>query len=187
MKRLIENMTGGYSSSASVVDDNLIISLPDAQTPVVWRMDLSKVKTSALEIKENKNGHFVLTFKSEKGELEEIAPFDNRALAVKALMTISSAMQNTGSASTRVAANSSSVNNSGANTAAQNSKGKWAGPLLGVGVLFLLVYILLTMSPSRPVSTDNAADQQSAFSATSADPNGQTGVPQSADAFLMAR
>ncbi len=185
MKNLIANITGGYASSASVVDNNLIISLPNAKNPVVWRMDIGKVKTSSLEIRTDKDGSSVLTFKTEKGEQEDIAPFDNRTQAVKALMTISSAMQNADAHAPRVAANAAPAAQA-ATVSQTGGKGKLMGSIIGVGVLCLLIYVLLTMSPSRPVATNSSSDQQSSFSGT-AEPLGETGVPQSADSFLMGR
>lgn len=89
----IANLTGGYSSSAKIVDGTLILSLPDAVSPVVWRMDLGQAKASALEIREKKNGTFMLTLKTPKGDVNEIAPFDERARALRALMAVSRAME----------------------------------------------------------------------------------------------
>lgn len=190
MKQLIENMTGGYSSSASVVDNNLIISLPDAKSPVVWRMDIGKIASAALEVREEKDGSFVLTFKHDKDQNEDIAPFDNRAKAVKALMIISSAMQNATSSTPRNAANNS-------NTAApvhqhhraKAEKSPWVGGLIGLAILGFLVYILMLMPPGTPIRSDGAVEPQtSAFSNnTSNTPSQETGVPVSADSFLMGR
>lgn len=188
MKKLIENITGGYSSSASVIDGNLIISLPDAIAPVVWRMDLKKIEASSLEVRDNKDDTFTLTFKTDKGQKEDVAPFDSRAKAVKALMVVSAAMHRTGGTysaindSTQSAAAGTSINN--------NSSGsKWAGTLAGVVILGVLVYILMNISPSQPVAMEGAATQSSAFSSTGSGQNaGKTsGIPQSADDFLMGR
>ena len=41
------------SASANVVDGKLILSLPEAENPVVWQMDLSSAKASALEVKKD--------------------------------------------------------------------------------------------------------------------------------------
>ena len=51
MKQAIKAMGhGNYQSSARVVDGKLILSFPHALTPVVWQMDLSQTKASALEV-----------------------------------------------------------------------------------------------------------------------------------------
>jgi hypothetical protein len=105
MKRLIENVTGGYGPSARVVDGTLILSLPDAITPVVWRLDLGQTKASALEVRTDREddaiedgghgsgGRYTLVLKTPKGEVHEIAPYDSKARAVQALMAVSYAME----------------------------------------------------------------------------------------------
>ena len=93
MKKLIETVTGGYASSASVVDGTLILSLPDALAPVVWRMDLGHVKSSALEVRDQSDGTFMLTLKTPREDIHNIAPFATRAQAVRALMAVSRAME----------------------------------------------------------------------------------------------
>src|SRR5690606_21303301 len=67
MKRMIENITGNYAASASVVDGTLIISLPDAITPVVWRFALGQAKASALEVRPQDDGTFMLLLKTPRG------------------------------------------------------------------------------------------------------------------------
>lgn len=189
MKKLIENITGGYSSSASVIDGNLIISLPDAISPVVWRMDLKKIEASSLEVRDNKDGTFVLTFKTDKGQQEDVAPFDSRAKAVKALMVVSAAMHRTGGTYSAVNdSKQSAATNAGAKDNAAGSK--WAGTLAGVVILGVLVYILMNLSPGQPVAMEGAATQSSAFSSTgggSQSSGERAGVPQSADDFLRGR
>jgi len=39
------------SSSAEVVEKHLILSLPNAIDPVVWRMALTKIGTASFEVK----------------------------------------------------------------------------------------------------------------------------------------
>ena len=193
MKQLIENMTGGYSSSASVVDNNLIISLPDAKSPVIWRKDIGKIASAALEVREEKDGSYVLTFKHEKGQDEDIAPFNSRAKAVKALMTISSAMQNATISAPRDAANNSKAAAPVAALPQNNPKSEkspWVGGLIGLAILAFLVYVLLTMSPGTPIRGDGAAEPQASAFATSTTnnpPPQDTGVPVSAETFLMGR
>ena len=82
---------GQYESTAKVVDGNLILNLPDAINPVIWRMELGNVKASALEVRANDN-LFLLALKTPKGEVHDIAPFENRDRAVYALMQVSHAL-----------------------------------------------------------------------------------------------
>src|SRR5688500_11156310 len=93
MKKLIQSVTGGYASSAKVVDGALILSLPDALSPVVWRMDLGHVESSALEVRPQDNGTYMLTLKTPREDLHNIAPYSSRGPAVKALMAASRALE----------------------------------------------------------------------------------------------
>ena len=72
-------------ASAKVVDGKLILSLPDALTPVVWQMDLAHAKASALEVRCNNEAMnaYTLTLKTPKGETIEVAAFDERENAMR--------------------------------------------------------------------------------------------------------
>ncbi|HEY8189211.1 MAG TPA: hypothetical protein VIF12_00890, partial [Micavibrio sp.] len=87
MKRIVENITGNYSASASVVDGALILSLPDALTPIVWRLELGQTRASALEVRDREDGSFMLLLKTPRGDVNDIAAFSSRGRAVAALMT----------------------------------------------------------------------------------------------------
>ena len=94
MNTLWKKTNDEYESSAKVVDGNLILSLPDAINPVVWRMELGSVKASALEVKPlAAEGTFLLSLKTPKGEVHDIAPFQTRDQAVRALMRVSAGLQ----------------------------------------------------------------------------------------------
>src|SRR5262245_7065246 len=86
------NKKSSSTASAKVVDGNLIISLPDAKNPIVWRMALGEARAAALEVRELAND-FVLVLKYPKGDTTEIAPFHDRQTATNALMAVSDAMQ----------------------------------------------------------------------------------------------
>ena len=79
--------------SASIIDNSLVLSLPNALNPVVWRMELAKAKMSAFEIREDKLGDFVLTLKTPKGDTNEIARFKSRNDALKGLNAVTTAMR----------------------------------------------------------------------------------------------
>lgn len=80
---------------AKVVNGKLILSFPEADTPVVWQMDLDKAETCALEIKEDKKTKlYSLVQRVSESEQNIIASFQEKADAVAALMATSSAMQN---------------------------------------------------------------------------------------------
>ena len=45
---------------AKIVESTLIVSLPNAISPIVWRWDLSDVKASAMEIVEENNAYKIV-------------------------------------------------------------------------------------------------------------------------------
>lgn len=86
-------MAEKYISTAKVIDGTLILSLPDAVTPVVWQMELGQSKSSALEIRNTGNDNFTLTLKTPRQDVLEIATYNNRDQAIKALLVVSQAME----------------------------------------------------------------------------------------------
>jgi len=86
-------MAEKYFSTAKVIDGILVLSLPDAVTPVVWQMELGQSKSSALEIRKSDDGLFVLTLKTTRQDVQDIASYENRDRAIKALLVVSSAME----------------------------------------------------------------------------------------------
>ena len=62
-------MTEKLIPSAKIVDGILILSLPDALRPVVWQMELSQSRTSALEVREHEDGTYHLTLKPPRQDV----------------------------------------------------------------------------------------------------------------------
>ncbi len=184
--RWIETLTGNYSASASVVDGTLIISLPQAVTPVVWRMELGHVRASALEVRKQDNGTHVLTLKTPKGDVYDIAPFDTRGKAVQALMSVSRAMEQAHGqmrAAVMGAANDTSTAAQAHKTApAESSKGRFITGIIGTVLLLGLIAIFLNTTGPNPTSTKATGTSSSAAPSAPA-----TGVPLSADDFLNNR
>lgn len=180
----IEKLTGNYSPSARVVDGTLIISLPQAMTPVVWRMELGHARSAALEIRSQENGPHILTLKTPKGDVYDIAPFQNRGPALDALMCISTAMQESHGQYRNPAAEQQ--NNPAAAAAvttepAKRKSSRWPFILLGLCLLFGMIFALSKVAPHGPSSHGNpAAVSGEAGSAP-------VGVPMSADDFLNNR
>lgn len=175
----LANITGGYTSSAKVVDGALVLSLPDAVSPVVWRMELEDVKAAALGI-EPKGEHFVLTMKEGKSEIKEIAPFDNKDKAVKALMAASNALENSQGAVR------SNDNNVSSGKAKGNFLGQLMSAIVGLVILVVLLFALSRMGPEIR-TTETIANGGPAAQSSSAAPAGSPGTPQSADDFLRGR
>ena len=88
------NKNQGNAASARVVDGKLILSFPQALTPIVWQMDLSDAKSSAFEVIQD-NDNYTLISKKQGGQKKDvIAPFAARSEAVDALMATSRALEN---------------------------------------------------------------------------------------------
>lgn len=180
----IETLTGNYSASARVIDGMLIMSLPQAITPVVWRMELGHVRSSALEVRKQDGGIFMLVLKTPKSDVSDIAPFDNRGRAVQALMAVSRAMEQAQGQLRPLAANNShGVTNLPAlrpEIPAPRPRGRITTGIVGTLLLLALIAILLNMGGPRPASvSDNTS--------TSSAPAPVTGIPLSADDFLNNR
>lgn len=173
MKQLFK-LHCNYQSSAKVVDGSLIISLPDAVTPIVWRMELANVKASALEVQAHEKG-FMLMLKTPRGEAHDIAPFETKEAAVHALMRVSHALQN---ASGNMAPAAAQDNQRAHVTPAPHKKGspwKWGAALAGIIVVMLLFsYLANLRGPSPQGVSASGAGTSEALS----------GVPQSADDML---
>lgn len=180
MTSLINKITGNHQASASVVDGKLILSFPGAINPVVWQMDLSKAKASALEVQENKGG-YALVLRTPKGENLDIATFDERAKSVDGLMAASRALENAYGQIHPAGASNGNVQVSGGS----RKKGKKVLPIvLGLLVLLLIFWVWGAVSlqvPGGYQSADIGALQNSPSAAESA------GVAVSADDFLMGK
>lgn len=194
MKKMIESITGGYVSSAKVVDGALIISLPDAVSPVVWRMDLGSVKSSALEVRDQKDGLFMLTLKTPDNDTQDIAPFAEKAVAVRALMAVSSALEHgqnaygARSSASLMANEIQTLPPQGPQVVYRSDGGvaKWVSAIAAVLVLVILLSVMIHQAPksssfNNVASATAAALPQSVAMEPSAN---QAGVPVSADDFL---
>ena len=171
-----------HTSSAKVVDGSLVLSLPDAETPVVMRLSLEEAKSAAFTVIE-KDGKHVLNVAYSDTESRDIAPFAEKEKAVNALMSASAALEK----GSRVI--SGSANDNAGGGAGFKSVGKWT---LALGVLVFLFWMVGQMNSSMPRAPlpQNIAQQSAAQSDTSdtaAQAQNSTGVPVSADAFLSGR
>jgi len=176
-------------ASASVVDGKLILSLPEAISPIVWQMDLAHAKASALEVLQNEDaGHYTLKLKTPKGETVEVASFDERAQAVAGLMAASGALENAHGqirpASADNVVHTASNTNTNPAQVKKNSRRKLLTGILALIVLFILFTIWSAVIPQQ-VSTDGSFAPTAATSGN-ANPQTSSGVPVSADAFLRS-
>lgn len=86
-------MADKFISTAKVIDGILVLSLPDAINPVVWQMELGQSKSSALEVRPQADSTFMLTLKTPRQDVLDIAVYAERSLAIKALLTVSQALE----------------------------------------------------------------------------------------------
>ncbi len=179
----LENLTGGYKPSAKIIDNTLILSLPDAVSPVVWRMELDNVKSAAFEIKQGKDNLFTLVMTADKDDRKDIAPFDSRDKAVRALMAASEALENGAAANQNI--------NMGAPHAPKKPKGNLIAAALGIVLLIGFFVILSNAGPhyaADPRAGGLTADTGARTAANrQTSPQDTGGVPLSADAFLSGR
>jgi hypothetical protein len=191
MNNLWKKTSDDYESSAKVVDGNLILSLPDAINPIVWRMELGSVKASALEVRgQGADGTYMLALKTPKGDVHDIAPFEKRESAVHALMRVSAALQGAegkispvvmmpGVAGTQTTQSLPVFQKTG------GSAYKWLLALAGVLLVIFLFAYVSSLSP-RQAEEGSATEDTSATSVTGEPQSGtdKDGVPQSADQML---
>ena len=176
------------SASAVVVDGKLILTLPEAVTPVVWQMDLEQAKSSALEvIEDKKKGTFSLMLRNTKGETIEVAPFEQKSQAVEALMLTSQALQE-GQGKIRAAANVAQMSYQTAQGAPvyQAAPADSSNKIGGILAIVLIIVLMLVWVLSIPRQSDfnnisaSASGEGPAAGASGVAP----GVPVSADEFL---
>lgn len=184
-------------ANASVVDGKLILSFPEAITPIVWQMDLNDAKSSSFEVT-NDGDHFALVTKKQGAQKKEsIAPFPTKEQAVAALMATSSALKNghghiypTGAAQPAQAIPQPVYHMQSHTAQSKGSGGKWAIAILCLLVIGFLFMMTANMQPRIAGTNDSAGRTNTAASAGSAGSSrasDKAGVAVSADDFLQAR
>ncbi len=182
-----KNKNPKSNASARVVDGKLILSLPGAQTPVVWQMDLTQTKSSALEARhDTETDIYTLTLKTPRGETIEIAPFTNKELAVEGLMAASNALENAQgqirSTSAEFPANDQRTPPS-PETKKKGGGKKWIIGIISIIAIIVLLNIWASQIPRHPSSLQ----AQQAASTQPSNPRQTSGVAISADDFLSAQ
>ena len=187
------------NASAKVVDGKLILSFPEAATPVVWNMDVAKAKASAMELlKKGEDGEHTLTLKSAAGEVIEVATFPNKDAALQGLMLTSEALENA-QGSIRAAG---TVTQAIANDAPAPKIKKPRAPgeakrrLMGVAasLVFLVIMVMIwgfvmpeAYFTGERYGSSASPDSNLRSASANADPQNSSGVPVSADAFLSGQ
>lgn len=181
----------GSSSRAKVVDGRtLVLSLLDALTPVVWKMDLGEAQASALEVKEIQQGGFALSLRTQKGEATEIARYATKAQVVKALSSVTKALES-----------AKHLPSPAMPAAGQGMIPPYYVPphrggflrglflfVLGVICIVGLLFLIAVIGFVPPQSIPNGAsygDPAMGYSSNGPAPEQADGVPMSADDFLL--
>ncbi|GJL85437.1 MAG: hypothetical protein DHS20C02_12120 [Micavibrio sp.] len=175
-------VTKKNKAAARVVDGKLILSFPDAITPVLWQMDLDEAKASALEVQENKKDKiYTLALKTPRGEAVDIAAFDERTEAVNGLMAASHALSSAHGQIRPASASAAPGNVPSGATSGPREKGigKWGG------IALLLVFLFILINVWGSLATRTTASSK--ISPTTFTPSSEAGVPMSADDFLKNR
>jgi ATP-dependent Zn protease len=168
------------TSSVKIVDDKLILSLPDAKEPVVWQMDLTQAQAAAFTVKEDKKDKvFNLVFKLQGEKQETIAPYEDRQSAVDVLMETSQTLQN--------AQSKIKDKTIGAPSVSENEKGDKLGAVLAI-ILIILLFLSWVMFSSAPQKLAGVNMETGTYgNAAVGNPREAAGVPVSADDFLSNR
>lgn len=182
----LKKITSNTNISADVVDGYLILSLPGAIDPVVWRMALDKIGTASFEVKKLKdNDKAKLVLKPKKGTAEIIASFNTQEEALDALVAASNAMQSDGQKQT-VTANENSPKASGKtknkkqNKTQKSNGNQWGIAFIGALAVIGLYYYLTTQIPQEI----NTAGTQGSTTTQTSSPTSTAGKPISADDYL---
>ncbi|MGQ0527683.1 MAG: hypothetical protein ACT4OY_06630 [Alphaproteobacteria bacterium] len=182
MKNALQCIKGPGCGNVHVVDGKLILSFPNALTPVVWQMDLAQTKASSLEVMEKDGGKtHALLIKTPKGETLEVALFAKKSQAVNGLVAASRALSTAhGQIRAHTVAGS---NDTGENyTVPARKKGfSWKTFMLGILMLFILMTVWASLTP--PTAINESGDAGLPVPA----PEAETGVPLSADEYLRNR
>jgi len=172
--------------TASVSDGYLVLSLPHAIEPVIWRQSLEKIGSATFEVKQGKDDSYELTLKKTKTTSEAIASFDKKDDAIEALTAASNALHSKKSVKTTKVKEKTAKKSSDVEELPKTESGegqKWLIAVLAAIIVIGLYFYLTTLIPERNIgigTTNNAV--------TNAQPNNpnQTGVPVSADDFLSS-
>lgn len=185
MKTAMTKKKTKNSVRANVVDGKLILSFPDAQTPVLWQMDLAQAKASALEVREKGGNQTALVIKNPRGETMEVAVFEHRADAIEGLMAAAYALENAHGQIRQMvpAANDGGMPGAQRRGAPGGKKKKWLIAIISVLALYVLFHIWASILPQQIVVGENGLNMTS----SDVNPQDSAGVPVSADAFLNGR
>lgn len=172
--------TKASSPSAQVAGGRLVLSLPDAETPVVWVMDLGEASSAVLRLENDKNGFCVIRKHSGKSAVETVAVYRDRRAAETALARASRALE---AARGNVSDKHVIVRSSWLTRFSLGFLTIWFMLYLG-GLDGLALRLALSPFFGSSVAQQSVASAEGAQQAPAAAAADTVGVPVSADAFL---
>ncbi|MBI1300698.1 MAG: hypothetical protein GC137_03470 [Alphaproteobacteria bacterium] len=170
--------------TAKVVDSKLILSLPKADTPVVWHLDLREAQSAGFIVEEDKRKKkFALLLKRSDGAAEEIALYKHKESAVDILMETSNALQN---------AKGQIPQTSGSQTVTDTINKKKddsdrLGAILALSLIIILIAVWMLSASGNFAQVDGNSAYSASASNTPSNASEAAGVPVSADDFLNSR
>ncbi len=180
----IENMFNPNKPKATVQNGTLVLSLPNAKNPVVWRLNMGQVETAAIEVREDRAKGFKLVLKNTETDVQDIAPFDSKDEALKALRAVMSAVENVSHQSFAGEQDNASRKSS----SGQKQSGGWGVLIFGLVLIMIVMYGFFALSPQPTVNSGGGALPSSATNFnTGASSSSSTGKPLSAEDFLRSR
>jgi len=169
--------------SATVADNHLVLSLPNAVEPVIWRMALDKIGSATFEVKKaTKDNQYNLKLKKTKTTSETIASFDSKEDAIDALNAASDAFHGQATATLANANNNVTAHTDTHSNQASGGGKKWIFALVAALVVIGLYMYMTSLIPDVNEGIGKSPSQAS--SAPAAVTPQSTGVPVSADDFL---
>ncbi|MEM6811554.1 MAG: hypothetical protein AAF549_03710 [Pseudomonadota bacterium] len=166
--------------SASVSEGHLVLSLPTAIEPVIWRKSLEKIGDALFEVK-SKDDEFHLNLKKTKSSSETIASFSDKEEALSALNAASNALLSPKDKKVKISNSNTKQKEPAANDNRSEAK-KW---LIAVGAALLVVGLYIYLTSLIPDTTVGVGIPTAGSQAV-ANPPESTGVPVSADDFLSS-
>ncbi len=185
-------MSSNLTSSVKIVDGVLILSFPEAETPVVWRMKLEEAALAAFEVRKNSdtdNGFF-LHLRASDNKSDNIALFETKEEAVKALMDVTKAMEEASSVPAQPSPAHTNVSMShsvGPMAVTQSTPAPKRFGLLKTILLALFLSALLILGLLFLLVKSGPSYNEFPSQISETPPQNSIGTPLSADDFLNQR
>lgn len=198
---MFKSMLGELSPSAILNGTTLVLSLPEANKPVVWTLDLHKDGHGALTIDQDADtGEFILVFQgTQKGAaIIEIAKYSAKGKAIKAMQVATKALKDNPFHSSESAA--ATMHYPHFKSHKMSPITQWVLAILGAFIIAFLYFVTIgspegfertpigqTINKSLNTRTGNIPAKQAASAKNDTPPADAVGVPMNADNFFSSK